>query len=422
MNKKTVVKNPNEENNNSSNLSRRKFIKTFTGAGLVATNFLFSKNLNNNKFLNNHRQQLDKNMNYRKMGKTGFKISEISLGGSPVPSEAVFKKAMELGVNYVDTSSSYMNGNSERRIGKMVQGNRDKLHIATKFHPGRWYKTKEELIQEVEGSLKRLNTDYIDILLVHGASDPDILQKDYVLEAYEKLKNQGKIRFSGVSCHKDPVNILIPAIKTGHYDMISVAYNVYSGTKIEDGIIYKDYLKDSGIEKVINEASAHNVGVIAMKVMAGGERQDLSVFKDKTTSIPQAKIKWVLKNPKVSAVISEMVTFKILFENIAVSGSKFSPKEEKTLYQYVKKTSDNYCRMCGTCTESCPLDIYIPDILRYFLYYKSYNKLKEAKLAYKNLPDKNKVSSCIECRECERKCPYGISILKNLKTAERYLS
>ena len=115
-------------------------------------------------------------INYRRLGRTGMKISEISLGGSPVPPEAVFRRAIEMGVNYVDTSSSYMNGNSERTIGKISKAYPGKLHVTTKIHAGRkGNDTKESWEAEFEGSLKRLDMDCVDILMVHGARTPDIL-------------------------------------------------------------------------------------------------------------------------------------------------------------------------------------------------------------------------------------------------------
>ncbi|MHC4946367.1 MAG: aldo/keto reductase, partial [Planctomycetota bacterium] len=258
-------------------------------------------------------------LKYRRLGRTNLMISEISLGGSPVPPEPVFKKAIEMGVNYVDTSSTYSNGNSERIIGKMIKGRRDRFHVATKFHPGRKYKTRKGLIEEVEGSLSRLETDYIDVLLFHGAKSPEWPLNEEVLAAFELLRKQGKIRFTGVSCHNDPVGVLTPLIESGHYDMITLGYNAYSGELVEKDKVYKDYLKRSGIEKVIALARQKDVGVLAMKTMAGGERQDLAAFRKEGVSLPQAKLKWVLQNASINGLITEMTSFEMLEENLAAS-------------------------------------------------------------------------------------------------------
>lgn len=361
-------------------------------------------------------------MGYRLLGKTGLKISEVSLGGSPVPDEPVFRLAMERGVNYVDTSSSYMNGNSERMIGGYIRDRRDGFVVATKFHPGRRHHTTAGLISEVEGSLKRLNTDYIDILMVHGARDADILGADYVLEAFDRLKKQGKIRFTGVSCHHDPVGVLLPAISGGRYDMITLAYNAYSGTRVEKGRVYTDYVKESGIDTVLAAAARHRVGVVAMKVMAGGERQDLSSFLSTGKSLAGAKIKWVLRDRRVSGIISEMLSFAHLEENLAAAGQPFTFHERFRLRNDVNRYSDEYCRMCGACAPACPRGIPIADILRYRLYYTGYRKAAMARYAYGRLPRDVNAAACLDCGACESRCPYNVAIRTNLKQAHRLLA
>jgi predicted aldo/keto reductase-like oxidoreductase len=351
-------------------------------------------------------------------------ISEISLGGSPVPPEPVFKKAVEMGVNYVDTSSSYSNGNSERAIGKIIRGKRDKFHVATKFHAvrRREVKSKQALIEDAEGSLARLNTDYIDILLVHGAPSSDVLASEEVLGAFDQLKKDGKIRFTGTSCHRDPVGVLTPTIKSGKYDMIAVAYNAYSGTQVEKDKVYDDYLARSGIEEVIALAKENDVGVVAMKSMAGGDRQNLEAFRTEGVSIPQAKLKWVLQNDAVAAVITEMVNFDILEENMAASGVQMSSAERRVLGEYVKATSGDYCRMCGTCLLHCPSEVAIPDIMRYAMYHEAHGKTGLARMEYGKLSVENTVVGCNLCGRCEEMCPYGLQIVQKLRRAHQMLA
>lgn len=412
-----------------SEMSRREFIRT-SALGLLGTQAFFG-NLGKGEAEqetslpeDNAPKRIRKgDMYYRRLGRTGLMISEISLGGSPVPPEAVFRQAVEMGVNYVDTSSSYSRGNSERTIAKIIEGRRDKFHVATKFHPvkRRGAKTRTELIEEAEGSLTRLNTDYVDILLVHGASNPDILANEEVLAAFDQLRKDGKIRFTGVSCHKDPVGVLTPAIQSGKYDMISVAYNAYSGTQVEKDKVYDDYLARSGIEKVIAFAKEHDLGVVAMKSMAGGNRQNLDAFKTQGVSIPQAKLKWVLQNDAVAAVITEMVNFDFLNEDLAVSGMEMSSAERKVLSEYVKATSGDYCRMCGTCLWHCPSEIAISDIMRYAMYRDGYGKIDFARKKYQELPASNTFLGCNLCGRCEAVCPYGIQIVQKLRSAHQML-
>lgn len=394
-------------------MDRRHFIKSTSIAVLAA--MAKTGQGNNNK--------LSTQMKYRRLGRTDMKISEISLGGSPVPPEAIFRRAIEMGVNYVDTSSSYMNGNSERTIGKILKDFPNKLYVATKFHAGRkGYEAKETLEKEFEGSLKRLNVDCVDILMVHGARTPDILANDDVLNLLEKFKKQGKTRFTGVSCHHDPVEVLTAAVKSGNYDMISVAYSAFSGSLVQKDGVYENYLQDSGIEQLINLAKKHDVGVIAMKTMAGGNRQDLAKYRKKGISLPQAKLKWVLENKYVASALSELLTFDILEENLAVSGSPLYPEEKMVLIDHVTSFSSRYCRMCGQCLKACPLKIAVPDILRYALYYTDHGKTTLAKEKYKMLPVESGYSNCNHCGRCLKACPNRLPIIRMLKSAHQLLA
>ena len=362
-------------------------------------------------------------MTYRRLGRTDLMISEIGLGGSPAPPEPVFLKAIEMGVNYVDTSSSYSGGNSERLIGRVIKGRRDKIHIDSKFHFGRrGHDTRDGLVREAEGSLSRLQTDYLDILLVHNASSGQEATHEEVLGAFERLKKDGKIRYTGVSCHLDPVGVLTPAIRCGRYDMITVAYNAFSGRHVEKDKVYDDYLKISGIEKVLDLAKENDVGVVAMKTMAGGQRQSLAGFQAEGVSLPQAKLKWVLGNDAVSAAITEMVTYEILEENLAVSGKQMSAGEKDSLLRYVETVGGDVCKMCGSCLPGCPEAIAIPDLLRSLMYYRDYGKRGLARSAYRKIPEPNRGAGCTSCGACEEICPYGVRIVDNLRRADRVLA
>jgi predicted aldo/keto reductase-like oxidoreductase len=409
----------------SGNVTRREFIRA-SALGVVGMNVSWAGlSLGQQEGLDSFKRIRQGDMYYRQLGRTGLMISEVSLGGSPVPPEDVFREAIERGVNYADTSSNYMGGNSERQIGKAMKGRRDKFHVSTKIRPGRrrgFKDTKESLIRDAEGSLRRLDTDYIDVLSCHGAPNPEILADEEVLAAFDQLKKDGKIRFTGVSCHRDPQWVLTDAIKSGNYDVISIAYNAYSDTQIEKDKVYDDYLERSGIEQVINLAREHDVGVIAMKSMAGGERQNLTAFRTEGVSLPQAKLKWVLENEKVTAVITEILSFDMLQEDLAVSTARMTSQERQALSDYVEATSRDYCRMCGTCLHHCPSDIAIPDIIRYALYYEGYGRQAIARTKYQSLSRESTILGCDFCRKCENACPYNLPIINKLHHAHQLLA
>jgi len=258
-------------------------------------------------------------MFYRRLGRTNLYISEIALGGSPLPDMAVLYQAIERGVNYIDTSHSYSNGNSERKIGNLLKTlGRDKTYVGTKFHlRGKF--TEDSIITSVNNSLRRLQSDYIDVLLIHGAKNEENLTDERVIQAFEKLKKQGKYRFRGLSCHSNHQKVVTKAVECGYYDMVLLGYNVFDikDTEEEEIEVYDDYLETSGIQKLLIMAKAKDVGIIAMKTLKiGRRRQNLEKYKSGTTSSYQAALKWALESQEIASVAIEMLTFDQLEEDL----------------------------------------------------------------------------------------------------------
>ncbi len=363
-------------------------------------------------------EQLKKGgMFYRRLGRTNLLISEIALGGSPVPDMPIMLQALERGVNYIDTSNSYQNGNSERQIGRLLKTvGRDKVHVGTKFHLRRNW-SEETIISSVEDSLGRLDTDYLDVLLIHGAADEEHLDDERVLSAFEKLKKQGKYRFRGLSCHSNHHKVVKKAVDCGYYDMVQLGYNVFDITETEQEVqTYDDYLGASGIKRLISLAKSKDVGIIAMKTLkVGGKRQNLEKFKTGTTSLFQAMLKWALENRDISAVVTEMLTYEQLEEDLAVVGRSLSEKERRNLLHFIAERSKDYCHMCGLCQSACPCGIKTTSILRFLAYSEGYNKTELAAKSYSSLKSSENASACINCGECEKSCPYGVSVRDKIR-------
>ncbi|UCC39241.1 MAG: aldo/keto reductase [Candidatus Aminicenantes bacterium] len=387
----------------------------------------FSASLSSAKLISQQEKQgarLKKGeMFYRRLGRTDLLISEISLGGSPLPAKPILYQAIERGVNYIDTSHSYMNGNSERQIGQLLKDmGRDKIHVGTKFHlRGKW--SEESIISSVEGSLRRLDTDYLDVLLIHGASDEKHLTDERVLGAFEKFKKQGKYRFRGLSCHSNHHKVVKEAVECGLYDMVQLGYNVFDIRNTKKEIeTYDDYLGQSGIRRLLALAKSNDVGIIAQKTLkVGGKRQNLEKYRTGTTSIFQAMLKWVLENKNLTSALTEMLTYEQLEEDLAVAGKVLSEKERVNLFHFVVENSENYCHMCGLCEINCPSHVKTTSILRYLAYYEDYKKTNLAKQAYSRLKPSEGPHSCQNCGDCERLCPYGVSIRERLKEAHSIL-
>jgi len=363
-------------------------------------------------------------MFYRPLGRTNLLISEVSLGGSPLPDWAIMRQAIERGVNYIDTSESYERGNSERQIGQFFkEEGRDKVYVGTKFQlRGKW--DEQTIIDHANSSLQRLNTDYVDVLLMHGVSDETHLTDERVVSAYETLKKQGKYRFRGISCHTNHHQVIQKAVESGFYDMVMLGYNVFDiqdqAEKIET---YDDYLGVSGIRQLTALAKSKDIGVIAIKTLkVGGKRQNLDQYKTDETSLFQAMLKWVLENQNISSVATEMLTFGQLEEDLSVVGKVLTRRERESLYRYVLENSEDYCHLCGRCEQKCPGQIQTTAILHCLVYYESYRKVETARQSYSRINPDRTALSCQDCGECERVCPYGVSVREKIGKAHSLLA
>jgi predicted aldo/keto reductase-like oxidoreductase len=400
--------------------SRRNFVKKVIfgslGASMAAHSRVFTKPQTQNRIKKGP-------MYYRRLGRTGLYISEISIGGSPIPDWAILLQSVERGVNYIDTSHSYMRGNSERTIGKLFKEvGRDKVYVGTKFHLRRNWSEKS-IIESVNGSLKRLGTDYIDVLLIHGPGDETLLCDERVLSAFAKLKKEGKFRFKGLSCHGNHEKIVKSAVECGHYDMIQLGYNVFEISKEEKEVkTYDDYMGEAGLRDLIDLAGSKDIGIIAMKTLKiGGRRQNLDKYKTGDTSIFQAMLKWALENKNIASVVTEILTYEQMEEDLTVAGQSLTFAEKRNLFRHVAENMTDYCHLCGTCESFCPSGIKTAAILRYLAYYENYEKFSRAKKAYSRLNSLETGASCRECGTCEKSCPYGVAVHQRIQDAHSLL-
>jgi hypothetical protein len=356
---------------------------------------------------------------YNPLGKTGLKISDISFGGGKLNTPSLVARAVDMGVNYFDTAPDY--GQSEANIGKYVKesGNRGKMVIASKFcrrvgYPGHLDADapEREYIEVVEESLKILNTDYLDAVFVHAMGENGVkfeerLLSHNMLNAYEKLKKAGKTRFLAVSSHGPNMmeELLTKAVKSGHYDFIMAAFN---------------FMKFPGIPNLLKEAAQNNVGVIAMKALAGAKEMNLDPG---TELFSHAAFKWVLKNTQVAGLVVTISSAQDLAEYVRASGEPFTKKSQQTLDQYMAAYTKEYCRTgCGDCAGECPAGVDIPGVLRQWMYFADYHDEKRALLAYAAMNPKADACGACDGAPCETACPYGLQMANLLSRAHEGLS
>jgi len=399
---------------------RRTFIKTMAGGAVALGSSLAGLT---GRYDGVPRPVQKGGMSFRPLGRTKLLVSEISLGSSPLPAPELLREIIDRGVNYIDTSHNYDNGNAERQIGRLLKEvGRDKVHVATKFHVTA-RDTAESIVASVHGSLRRLATDRVEVLCIHGAASAGVLVDERVLAATERLKKEGAFRFRGLSCHENHREVVRRAVDCGLYDMVQLGYNVFDiqepGRPVET---YPDYLGASGIRELLEHAQARGVGVIAMKTLkVGGLRQDLDKYRTGAASIFQAMLKWVLEDTRVASAVTEILNRRQMEEDLGAAGAKLSGAERTALVEIVRNRGADYCHGCAACRKSCPSGVATTDILRALAYLKAYGKGGRARAAYAALGPGERAAACRDCGACEKACPYGVAVRARVREAGRLL-
>lgn len=359
---------------------------------------------------------------YQPLGKTGITMSDISFGAGKLPSASMVLRAIDRGINYFDTAPDY--GNSETLIGEAMTRfkQRDKLYIASKYctpnpYPGHLPtgSPKADYIASVEGSLKRLNLDYLDVVFVHAIGEKTTsleeeqkrLLDEEMLAATEILKKAGKIRYLAVSSH-GPNNLeplLTTAVTSGHFDLIMPAFN---------------FMKFPKLPALLQTAAERGVGVIAMKTLAGAKESNLEAGE---AIFEQAAFRWVLKHAQVAGLVVTIKTVDELNLYLQASGTAFTAEDQRALDHYAARHGQNYCRTgCGDCMEACPQGVDIANILRHQMYFEDYGDEKRAMQQYAALT--HSAAPCLTCSEptCTAACDHGLPVASKLQAAHRLLS
>lgn len=354
-------------------------------------------------------------VSYRTLGRTGWKMSDISMGCGQVRDADVVKAALDRGVNYFDTSPDYSDAESERVVGEGIQGRRDKVFVASKFCTPEGHlpsdSSVETIIEAVEGSLRRLRTDYLDLCHIHACNEIDRLMAPTFHEAFDRLKEQGKVRFLGVSSHTPELEaVMHRAVDSGRFDVIMVAYNFRNWPDLTD---------------VIAKAGKAGVGFVAMKTLKGAYHTVLSDFSgNDRNSFTQAAFKWVNANLGVSGLVVSISKVGHLDEYLYASGKVLTPDDLAVLERYDKAVAKAYCRPgCGSCLDACPEGLPIPDVLRYAMYYETYGAERSAMAKYARLGADRTASACAGCAApCQSACPFDLPVGERMSRAHRLLS
>ena len=352
---------------------------------------------------------------FKPFGKTGWKVSDIS-GGSGQNEPGVVQYLFECGINLIDTGFQYRG--HEEIVGKVLPKWRDKVFVVDKWDPPLVTATvtKAALLEALDVSLKRLNTTYIDCMMIHSIGHPryggmERIQNPAIYEAWDEAKKLGKIRFTGASSHS--VNLIKEigwGIDNGRFDVILIGANFLT----------------QGVEPLLKKARAKGVATIAMKTMTLYQ-SDLNIraLQDQHTNARQAVLKWILASDLFDTMVVSMRNYDAVAEYLAVSGTTaLTGRDKKHLETLEAAIGTSYCRPgCDGCYGACPQGVPIWDILRYKMYFENYGDQKFAMERYARIPAASSAASCTGCgAPCEALCRYRLPVRNRLLEAHAQLT
>ena len=333
-------------------------------------------------------------MRYTTLGKTGLKVSVVGLGGIPIQrtdvegTRKVIDACIEQGINFIDTARGYTV--SEEYLGQVLEGRRDKFVLATKT----MVRDYEGMKREIETSLEKLRTDYIDLYQIHNIKSVEefavCFGENGAYRALLEAKEAGKIGHIGATAHGlDAFERLI----TQYED------------KIETIMFPFNIVEEQGLE-LMKQCTEKNIGVIAMKPMAGGNLVDAKLA-----------IKYVLANPDCTVAIPGMGNVEEVLQNAAAADAGALTQEELDKCDEIRKElGTTFCRRCGYCAP-CPVGINIPNNFLFANYLRNYGLADWAKDRYRSMPAK--ADDCVKCGKCETRCPYNLPIRDMLEQVVR---
>lgn len=331
-----------------------------------------------------------------RLGRTNLEVSRLGLGGIPMmkieahEAEAVIDAALAGGINFAETGAGY--GDSEARLSRALRTNRDNFVIASKTID----RSAPGMARDIEQSLERLKTDYIDIYQIHTLKTGDELKEIFApggaMEALREARKRGRIRFIGISGHRPA--LLKKALATGEFDTIQVPVNVVDREAEEELLPY---------------ARENDIGIIAMKPVCGGMLDEPALgIRFCLNTVADVVLVGMKNTAEVEANLETMRSFTPLSE----------AEEEDLLFQ-ATQLGEEFCRRCDYC-QPCPNSVPIPKILWLSNYHRRYGD-RDPWIEEDYMALEIDATGCQECGECEQKCPYDLPIRAMLKEAHREL-
>jgi predicted aldo/keto reductase-like oxidoreductase len=400
----------------SSEFNRRNFLRTIGVAGLGSVLASEAKADSNEPNAAAGKQQSETpQVPTRKFGKTGVDVSALSLGAIQlIDNQVILTSSLKWGVTYWDTAWIYTNGNSETCIGKFLAARpemRKKLFIVSKASHAGNPKQAEEKLQE---SLKRMNTDYVDLYYgIHGLDFMTQLRDEYKPWA-ENMKKQGKIRYFGYSTHKNMAASLLATSKLGWVDAILTTYNFR-------------LLKDPEMQKAIDACYKAGIALTAMKTQKGvvaqtdEDKKLIEHFTAKGFTEGQAKLKAVFEDERFASISVGMESVARVTENVAavLDKTKLAQDDKDALAEYAIATCSGYCAGCAHICDNALAGVsHVNDIMRSLMYHNSYGNTQLAKQTFAAIPaDVRARLLTADYWLAEQRCPQRMPIARLVREA-----
>ena len=370
-------------------------------------------------------------------------LSAIGFGCMRLPEDnslaiPMIRRAVELGINYFETSTGYCDGRSEIQVGLGLKGRRDEVYISTKNNVGRKGQirhtgmvprdsTGEDFKNSLKESLHKLGTDYVNFYQLWGLTYenlPIAMAEGGPLDVLKDAKDHGQIGHIGFTSH-DTTENLIKILDTGEFESMTVYHNILQigGHHLEENVL-----------PAIDHARKMGVGVIIMGPLGGGilgiPIEELRNLIPGTSNQVELAFRYLLSNPGITIPISGMTRMSDVEENAKIANTykPLSTQEMNQVKEFVDKhaVTGKFCTGCGYC-QPCPQGVQIPRIFRFMNIANIYGIKDWAKEQYKTRHiegrrGRSSADLCIECGICEEKCPQKLSIREDLKKAHALLT
>lgn len=375
-------------------------------------------------------------MNYRELGNTGLRVSEIGMGCEGMSEEnyamcgKLFDEAERLGINYFDLYAS--DPELRSAIGKTLEGRREKFiiqsHICSIWKNGQYLRTRK--LPEVKAGfaemLRLLGTDYIDVGMIHycdAMSDWEDIVNNGILDYARELKDQGKIRHIGLSSH-NPL-VAERAVVEGGIEVLMFSVNpCYDLQPANEDVdeLFKDSNYDRPItnmdpdrQRLYEVCQRNGVGITVMKAFAGGELLGSNQIAGVSLTVNQC-ISYALSRPAVSVVLAGAHSVQELRQSAAYCEATAQERDYATaLASFPRVSWAGHCMYCSHC-EPCPKFIDIASVTKFLHLAQAQNAMPETvREHYKALS--HHASDCIGCGACEKRCPFGVAIRENMEKA-----